>query len=149
MKHLLILGFSLLFTLGLVFYNFSSVSYTSSLKEDSKTYPFQTYEIDEHISIKAEIESKDLYEKYNPLFEKHNYSGNGYCWEGHIIQILEKENEELLNHLDFDPEAGGFYVYADDEETKNEFLKILCPIFQDLNLLEKYIQEADRSRIDD
>lgn len=148
MKHLLILGFSLLFTLGLVFYNFSSVSYTSSSKQDSKTYPFETYDNENHFEV-IQMQTKEVYEKYTTLFEKYNYSGNGYCWEDHIVQILEKENEELINSIHFDSEADTFFAYSEDEKTREELLKILCPIFQDLNLLEKYIQEADRSRIDD
>lgn len=111
-----------------------------------KGYPFQTRSGD-HFVISAAVESGEILEKYGALFEKYGYEPNGYCWEGHIIQILEQEG--LLDHLDFDPEAGGFYAYADSEKTQLRFIEILSSIFQDLEALENYIKAADRDRIDD
>lgn len=67
--------------------------------------------------IAVEIESKELFEKYNPIFEKYQYSGNGFNWEGHIKQIIQKENPALLKHLLYYPEAGGFFVTADSKNT--------------------------------
>jgi hypothetical protein len=113
------------------------------------TYPFTLSEDHGQYVIVAQIESSDLFNAYNPLFEKHGYSGNGYCWEGHIIQILEKEDKELLTHIDFDPEAGAFYAYADTKNAQLRFVRILKPVFTDLIKLERYIKSADRNRIDD
>jgi hypothetical protein len=53
-------------------------------------YPFLIYK-DGTYMIAAEIESKALYEQYLPIFEKYNYTGNGYTWEGLIRQILQKK----------------------------------------------------------
>lgn len=111
--------------------------------------PFYTHQEDGDFAIIAAIDSDELLETYYPFFEKHGYEGNGYCWEGHIIQILEKEDKDLLDHLEFDPEGGGFYAYADSESAQKKFMEILGPIFSDLSLLETYVTSADRSRIDD
>ena len=113
-----------------------------------KYFPFIVYNNDRYM-IAAEIESKELYDKYLPVFEKYNYSGNGYSWEGHIKQILQKEKPGLLKHLDFDPEAGGFYVYADSREIQKQFAELMSKIFSDINKLESYLKSADRSKIDD
>lgn len=113
-----------------------------------KGHPFQTGSGD-HFTISVAIESGKILEKYGALFEKHGYEPNGYCWEGHIIQILEQEEVDLLDHLDFDPEAGEFYAYADSEKTQLRFIEILSPIFQNLKALENYTEAADRDRIDD
>jgi hypothetical protein len=110
--------------------------------------PFLIYK-DGSYMIAAEIESKELFEKYNPIFEKYEYSGNGYSWEGHIKQMLEKENPSLLKHLQFDPEAGGFYVFADSEKTQRRFADIVSKIFKDIPKLEQYLKTADREKIDD
>lgn len=83
------------------------------------------------------------------LFENHDYEPNGYCWEGHIIQILEQENPALLDHIEFDSEAGGFYTEADSKKAQLAFVNTLSPIFQDMSKLEEYIRSADRSQIDD
>jgi hypothetical protein len=112
-------------------------------------FPFELTDISGQFAISAEIEGPELYTNYSEVFEKHDYSGNGYSWEGHIIQILEKIDPELLQHIDFDPEAGGFYAYADTKESQVRFVELLSPIFADMATLEDYIKKADRSRIAD
>ncbi|GAB5466058.1 MAG: hypothetical protein Kapaf2KO_14940 [Candidatus Kapaibacteriales bacterium] len=114
-----------------------------------KISPFEAIENNGQYTIIAPIESDALFNRYYLFFEKHGYEGNGYCWEGHIIQILEKEDKELLNHFDFDSEAGAFYAYADSKEAQNRFVNLLGPIFSDLEKLEQYVKSADRSKIDD
>ncbi|WP_420154349.1 Imm51 family immunity protein [Siphonobacter sp.] len=107
--------------------------------------PFEI-KAEDYYLIKAEVE---LLPEYIMLFAKHGYEPNGYCWEGHIIQILEKVNPALLNHIEFDPEAGGFYAVADSEASQLAFVHTLSPIFQDMETLEEYIRTADRARLDD
>ena len=112
-------------------------------------FPFKISDSNGRFTIIVETESSELYPKYADFFEKHEYSGNGYCWEGHITQILEKLNLELLQHIDFDPEAGAFYAYADTKENQIRIVELLSPIFADFTKLEEYVKKADRSRIDD
>lgn len=126
----------------------TAINHKRKASESMNPYPFQISD-DGQYTIIAAIESEELYNKYYPLFEKYGYEGNGYCWEGHIIQILEKNDSELLEHIEFDPEAGGFYAYADSKEAMEDFIRILSPIFSDINKLEEYIKSADRNRIDD
>jgi hypothetical protein len=135
----------------------SAYSQTKSDKQDKQKvhmnidnpYPFEVTESEGQYTILAALESDELFNKYYPFFEKHGYEGNGYCWEGHITQILEKLDEELLNHIDFDPEAGAFYAYADSKAAQIRFINLLSPIFSDLKKLEGYVKSADRDRIDD
>lgn len=112
-------------------------------------FPFKIYEDAERFTIMVPLESPELYPKYSDLFEKYGYEGNGYCWEGHITQILEKTKPELLQHIDFDPEAGGFYAHVDTKENQLKIVELLSPIFLDLQKLEVYVKKADRSRVDD
>jgi hypothetical protein len=115
----------------------------------NKYYPFELQEIGGQYQIVANIESEDLYPKYHDFFQKHGYEGNGYCWEGHITQILEKLDKKLLGHVDFDPEAGAFFANADSKESQVKFAELLSPIFSDMKKLEEWVKKADRSRIDD
>jgi hypothetical protein len=110
--------------------------------------PFIIYK-DSSYMIAAEIESKELFDKYSPVFEKYGYSGNGYSWEGHIKQMLQNESPALLKHLQFDPEAGGFYVFADSEISQRQFAEVVSKIFKDIPKLEQYLKTADREKIDD
>ena len=121
-------------------------------KNDSniKSYfPFKISDENGQFAIIVETESAELYPKYANFFEKYGYSGNGYCWEGHITQILEKLNPELLPHIEFDPEAGAFFAYADTKENQIKIVGVLSPIFADFAILRKFVKKADRSRIDD
>ncbi|MFC4263960.1 Imm51 family immunity protein [Ferruginibacter yonginensis] len=123
----------------------------SKLYDSTKIEKFDPFIIykDGSYMVAAEIESKELFEKYNPIFEKYEYSGNGYSWEGHIKQMLQKENPSLLKHLQFDPEAGDFYVFADSEKTQREFADLISKIFKNLPKLEQYLKTANREQIDD
>ena len=112
-------------------------------------FPFTISENDGMYVIMAEIESPELYLKYGEFFEEHEYSGNGYCWEGHIPQILERLNPGLLQHIDFYPEAGAFFAYADTKENQIKMVELLSPIFSYLEKLAEYVESADRSKIDD
>jgi hypothetical protein len=115
----------------------------------NKYYPFELQDFDGQYNIVANIESEDLYPKYYDFFKKHGYEGNGYCWEGHITQVLEKLDKSLLTQVDFDPEAGTFFAIANSKESQLKFVETLSPIFSDLKKLEEWVKKADRSRIDD
>jgi hypothetical protein len=124
----------------------SSNTYSSDLKN---YFPFEISFDGERYTIMVATESPELYPKYADFFENFGYTGNGYCWEGHITQVLEELNPQLLTHIAFDPEAGAFFAYADTEESQLKFVELLSPIFSDLSKLESYVKKADRSRIDD
>ncbi len=111
-------------------------------------YPFIVYN-DNNYMVAAEIESPELFMKYSPIFERNNYSGTGYSWEGVIQQVLEKERPELLKHIQFDLEAGGFYIFADNAVNQRIFAVYVSKFFKDTTILERYLKIADRSRIDD
>jgi hypothetical protein len=111
-------------------------------------FPFEIMDDEQH-SIVVGLGAKGLYPKYSDFFTKYGYEPNGDCWAGHIIQILEKEDAELISHIDFDPEAGAFFAHADSKENQLRFVNVLAPIFADINKLEAYVKVADRTRIDD
>jgi hypothetical protein len=111
-------------------------------------YPFIAYN-DDNYMILAEIESIELFDKYTKIFEAHGYSGSGYCWEGHIKQILKIEKPELLNFISFDSETGGFYMYTSSKEKQIIIVEYLSKIFSDTLLLNKYLEKANRAKIND
>ena len=114
----------------------------------NKKYPFHFSSGNDDYVVTAHLTDDGLYEEYFPFFERHDYYGNGYCWEGHIIQILEKEDEELLDHIEFDPEGSMFVAYFDSKEAQMRFLNLMCPIFNDLDRLGTYVSAADKERIE-
>lgn len=127
----------------------TKVTTNNNINNVTNYFPFEISDNDGQFAIIVETESPKLYPKYAEFFEKYEYSGNGYCWEGHITQILEKLNPELLGHIDFDAEAGVFFAYADIKENQIKIVELLRPIFADFTKLDEYVSNADRSRIDD
>ena len=63
----------------------------------TKAYPFLIKKT--RNSIVANLEGSDLHPNYYLFFKANGYEGNGYCWEGHIIQILERLDPDLLNQI--------------------------------------------------
>ena len=135
--------------------------YTQQLPEDSprfsknydsskveQHYPFLLYK-DGTYMVAAEIESRELLDKYGRIFEKYGFSGNGYSWEGVIKQLLEKESPGFVSHLMFDPEAGGFYVFADSEKSQRYFAEVASKTFGDVKKLEEFLKGADKGKVDD
>ncbi len=112
-------------------------------------FPFELYSDGNRYVIVAYLESDTLLKIYESFFAEHGYEGNGPCWEGHIIQILEELDRELLNHIEFDPEAGAFFAYAYSQASQHRFVEVLAPIFADLSKLDAYVQRAQRWRIYD
>ena len=107
-------------------------------------YPFKIVSIDNGITIMSNATTDNYFE----VFEKHQYYGNGYCWESHIQQILENENPSLLKHIRFKAESDFFFASIDSTKNFNAIMKIIVPIFQDYEKLEKYIIAANRDKID-
>ncbi|RYF85193.1 MAG: hypothetical protein EON98_07245 [Chitinophagaceae bacterium] len=127
----------------------SAAKIDTPAKQGNTYFPFELREGDGRYQVVANLESAALYPGYYQFFEKHGYEGNGPCWEGHIVQILEKLDKDLLQHIDFNVEAGGFYASADSKENQTRFVTLLSPIFSDLKKLDEWVSKADRSRVDD
>ena len=120
-----------------------------SSKENNLYFPFELSKVEGGYGITAPLESDKLYPLYHNFFKRNGYEGNGYTWEGHIVQILESLDEGLLDEIDFDPEAGGFYAYVDSKKAQQKFVKLLAPIFSDLEKLEIWVKRAEFDRIGD
>ena len=115
----------------------------------SDTFPFLIHKVLEedlhpelpnrHYSLLVDV---GQYE-YSDLFEEYGYSGNGPSWGEHIRAILEKNDPELLNHLDEDEEGGTYLVYADSQQSVDRFMALIQPIFADPVKLAAYFSQTD------
>lgn len=117
------------------------------VKNTLDIYPFQLKKA--YKEIIANLESAELFLKYHSFFKANGYEGNGYCWEGHIIQILEKLNSELLAFIDFDSVTEKFQCSFENSEAMQNFINIVVPIFSNMNELQYWVSTAARDRIDD
>jgi len=119
------------------------------LKELIIEFMRNIFRINDSGVISVNLESEYLYPTYYDFFDTFDYEGNGYCWESHIILILEALDLELLNHLTFDSEAGSIAIHSKTIDFLNRFADLLNPIFGDLEKLRYWVSKADPVRIDD
>ncbi len=86
---------------------------------------------------------------YRPIFQKYNYHGTGYEWAALIKLVLRKENPELEKHLQFDPEGGGFYLFADSEKSQRRFASFMAAVFSDTIKIYSYLKETDNKKFEE
>lgn len=126
----------------------TDTAYTDGGYAITSYYPFSVLNDPRHtIAVYLYNVEDSILVKYVPLFEKYGYSGNGESWAGHIEQILEKKDPELLAHIQFDPEADAFFASFDSKDYQMRAINLLVPIFKDLGKLEQYLKSADSDRI--
>jgi hypothetical protein len=94
------------------------------------------------------LRAKERLIKHNPIFEKYGFSGNGYSWEGVIRHILQDKSPDLLNHIEFDPEADSFFSCADSSEYQKKIIAILLPICSDLEKFDECLSKIDPGEMD-
>lgn len=109
-------------------------------------FPFGVSELNNQFSIRVPLSDKALYEEYELLFNDLGIKHTGIVWEDYIINILERINPELLNHIEFDAEENGFYAYAATRNHQIEFVNTLTPIFRDKEILARYLVMQNKNR---
>lgn len=99
--------------------------------------------------VSVEIDETKVDSLYRPIFEKYGYDGTGINWSNLIKLILRNENPALEKHLQFDPEGGGFYLFADSEKSQRLFAGFMSKIFNDTMKIDGYLKNADKKVIED
>jgi hypothetical protein len=108
--------------------------------------PFIVYK-DGSYMISAEVEMDSALIPYITFFQKYNAGGSGDNWAGLLKIALGAENPSLLKRLDLDPETGGFYAFADGEESQRQFAEFGLNLFADSLRMIKYITGPDKDKI--
>ena len=108
-------------------------------------WPFIIYK-DNSYMVAANINSDTTLDRFTALFEKYGGEGSGYNWAALIKVILKKENPDLLSHLDFDPEGGAFYLFADSEKSQRQFADFSSMVFKDTIKLTGYLTGPDKEK---
>ena len=80
---------------------------------------------------------------YRDLFQAFGFSGNGKSWSEHIQAMVEEEEPELFDHLEFVADAARCLVFADSQIAVNRFLALLGPRFADLHQLRRHLSLID------
>jgi hypothetical protein len=56
--------------------------------------------------------------------------------------IIEDAAPSLLDHMDFDEESYQIDMHADSEAALEHFISIVCPVYQNLEILESFIHRV-------
>ncbi len=109
-----------------------------------KYFPFETNYVgeDEQLyQLFADFDSLHL-APYKLLFDKY---GNANCPVSLVdvtALVLEEVAPELLDCMDFDEEGCFLDMHVDSEASLQAFSAKVCPVFQNLALLESYIKRT-------
>jgi len=120
-----------------------SKQYDSTKIEDF--WPFIIYK-DGSYMVVGNLNSDTTLDKYGIFLERYGGEGTGYNWAALIKVILKKENPALLKHVDFDPEASAFYLFADNESHQREFAEFASKSFKDTAKLIRYLTGSNKQQ---
>ena len=85
-------------------------------------------------------------EGYYQLFEYYGFGGTVACWREHLETIIEDEQAELLEHLEFEEASGeSLLLYADSQAAVRQFMACVLPYFADFEKFRKYLSQTDPS----
>lgn len=111
--------------------------YRLELREEH--WPFFMYKDETHMVV-GNINGDPTLDLYAELIERYGGDGTGYDWTALLQHMLQREDAALLQHLDFDPEACAFYVFADSEKNQRAFVQFAARAFKDTTHLIRYLE---------
>ena len=91
--------------------------------------------------IVADFESPEL-AAYKLLFERYSPAQGLISLVDIVALIIETNASEMADHMDFDEEGYTLDMYADSETAAKEFVSVVCPVFRDINELERYVRKT-------
>lgn len=116
-----------------------SVTFNADALSDEA--PWQLYQ------VSANFDTPDL-AAYKLLSDKYSQVD----WRVSLVDttalIMKEKAPGLLDHIEFDEEGYLLDMYLDSEEALQILITIICPVFQQLDLLETYLRRvANRNKI--
>lgn len=81
-------------------------------------------------------------------FNARGYEGNGYGWTGVARQLLRVQAPELEGRMRFDPEAGTFCAYGEDEGALRALGELMRQAWGDPERLGALIEGAEAEWLD-
>ena len=91
--------------------------------------------------IVADFDSPDL-TAYKALFERYSPAEGLISLVDIVSLIIEGSAPDLVDHMDFDEEGFQLDMYADSEEAVQEFASAVCPAFQNIEELKRYVRKV-------
>lgn len=84
---------------------------------------------------------------FDDLFAPKGLQGGGYTWHGMVMSLLEDNEPDALDSLDFDPEAGTFCAIGDDLDALRAVARMLVKL-EDRAVVADIVSRVDLSEYD-
>ncbi|WP_067824351.1 immunity 51 family protein [Nocardia inohanensis] len=116
---------------------------------DRETYaPLRFFEYDHRPGSFCLMLSDTHMIEVDDVFTARGHEGNGYSWTGVAEVIVRLRAPELEGRMGFDPEAGTFVAYGEDEAALRQLGAHLRQAFSDRTLLGELIEAGKEEWFD-
>ena len=92
--------------------------------------------------------SFDAFELTWETFEEMDQEGGGYGWHGVMDALIRMKAPELVDKINFDPEASLFSAYSKDKDAIGLLAELMHQAIADPALLRQAIANADPELMD-
>jgi len=114
------------------------------------SFPFavlSTEDPEQPYQLLAKFDKPEL-ASYKTLFDKYSLADYRVSLVDATVLIIEERASSLLDYLEFDEEGYWLDMYVEHKPALLLFISAICPIFQDLALLETYVRQvADEYKV--
>ncbi|MCC3158956.1 immunity 51 family protein [Hymenobacter sp. 15J16-1T3B] len=92
--------------------------------------------------LRADFDQPHL-SAYKALFDQYGATQGLLSLVDVTLLIIEGSNyPDLVDHMDFDEEAYALDMHVDSPEALRQFAAIVCPAYQDLEQLRRYVRNV-------
>ena len=95
-------------------------------------------------------QQNETFKKIIPILHKYKMNEGGYCISGIIEIYISKNNPEIIEYLDFNPESDMIEInfMTDDDKISHSVCDDLNSFFEDLVSFEKFISKINPDDLD-
>jgi hypothetical protein len=108
------------------------------------SFPFTisaTNDVEQPFQVLAKFDASEL-AAYKSLFDERSLSDYTVPLVDVAALIIEEQAPGLLDHLASDEEGYWLDMYVENESVLQSFIFTICPIFQSIELLTRYVHRV-------
>ena len=118
-----------------------------SMEEDI-CFPLQDDNVYSLYSYIIDLQDPLVIRKYSPFFRKYDYMFSGYVWEGLLKEMINGSGDkELIENVFIKSQSGLVGFTFTKPDVSKRLPAVLCPIFNNPSLFERFIKTVDRRKI--
>lgn len=96
--------------------------------------------IDKKPALIIELTNDKRITELTAIFKKNGYKYKGFMWDNGLWEVVNQKNFELLRKMEkIEEEDTRLVVVFYDEETRDQFFKLICPILNNPSELDSIL----------